>query len=383
MDVSAVPERPAGAGRYTVDLVRALAPRDDVELTLIARIGDASRWAQWAPAARLLTLVPRRRPARLVWEQASMPALLTREGVDVHHGPHYTMPERARLARVVTIHDMTFFDHPEWHEAPKVPVFRRAIRAAARRADVLVCVSATTASRLRQLVDVRGEVRVVPHGVDHDRFRPEEPRPGSDLAQLSAFGISPPYVAFVGTAEPRKGVTTLIRAFDRMSPGHPGITLVLAGGEGWGSRPLRTALATMRNIDRVRRTGYLPDEVLPPLLRQAAAVAYPSLEEGFGLPALEALACGAPLVTTSGTAMEEIAAGSALLVEPGDADGLAGALDMLVRGDAGLEARRARGLATAARYTWAATAEGHVAAYLAARDAYRAAGPGEGTRPAR
>ena len=371
VDVSAVPERPAGAGRYTVDVVAALARRDDVALALVARRGDARRWAELTPAARVVPAVPRPRPARLVWEQARMAATLDRLGVDVHHGPHYTMPEHTSLPRVVTIHDLTFFDHPEWHERTKVPVFRRAIRVAARRADVLVCVSATTAARLRELIRPAAEVVVVPHGVDHERFRPAEPAPGADLAARAALGVRQPYVAFIGTAEPRKGVTTLIRAFDRMCTRHEGLSLVLAGGEGWGTRPITAALESMRHPDRVVRTGYVPDSAVPALLRGAAAVAYPALEEGFGLPALEALACGSPLVTTSGTSMEEVVGSSALLVAPGDADGLAGALDMLTRGDAGLDDRRARGLQVAARYTWEASAAGHVAAYRAALERRR------------
>ena len=111
------------------------------------------------------------------------------------------------------------------------------------------------------------------------------------------------------------------------------------------------------------RTGYVPDEAMPALLRQSTAVAFPSLEEGFGLPALEALACRAPLVTTTGSAMEEVARSSALLVKPGDARGLAGALDMLARGDAGLAVRQDRGLAVALRHTWEASAQGHVEVY--------------------
>lgn len=363
LDVSAVPAQPAGAGRYTIDLAAALAARDDVAVTFVARRDDAARWSALGHHVRVAAAAPARRPLRLGWEQARLPRVLAGLGVDVHHGPHYTMPERARLPKVVTVHDLTFFDHPEWHERAKVPFFRRAIRVAARHADAVVCVSCTTADLLRERCSPLAPVHVVPHGVDLDRFTAAPLDTAADDAHLAALGVRPPYVLFVGTIEPRKDVPTLVRAFDRIAAAHRDIRLVLAGGDGWGTAPVDAAVAEARHGRRVVRTGYVPDDAVPALLRRAAAVAYPALEEGFGLPALEALACGAPLVTTSGSAMEEVAGAASLLMEPGDVDSLAAALDMLVRGDAGLEARRRRGLEIAARHTWAASADGHVEAY--------------------
>lgn len=358
--MSAVPPSPAGAGRYAIDLAAALAPRDDVNVTFVARRGDSERWVGLAPRRDIHAVAPGSRPARLAWEQARLPRLLRKLPVEVHHSPHYTMPESASVPTVVTIHDLTFFDHPEWHERSKVPVFRRATRVAARHAAALVCVSQATADRLVALCPPQGKVHVIPHGVALDRFSPV---PAGDEAVLGHLGVRLPYVAFVGTLEPRKDLPTLVHAFERVAPAHPDLSLVLAGYDGWGNKSLDRAIGGSACGDRIVRTGYLPDSVVPALLRQAAAVAYPSLEEGFGLPALEALACGAPLVTTAGSVMEEVVAGAALLVEPGDTDALAGVLDMLVRGDAGLEARRQRGLAVAARHTWAASAAAHIGVY--------------------
>ena len=365
LDVTAVPANPSGAGRYTIDLATVLSRRDDVALTFVARRHDAARWEALSPGATVVAAAPGSRPMRLAWEQTRLPRVLRGLPVQVHHAPHYTMPESARVPRVVTVHDLTFFDHPEWHERSKVAVFRRAIRVAARHADALVCVSRATADRLAELSPASCPVRVIPHGVDLDRFRPEPPPAGVDDAALAALGVRRPYVAFVGTVEPRKDVPTLVRAFDRMAPGHPELSLVVAGVDAWGSKAVDAAIAGAAAGARVVRTGYVADEVVPSLLRQAAAVAYPSLEEGFGLPALEALACGAPLVTTIGSAMEEMAAGAAMLVDAGDVDGLAGILDMLVRGDAGADARRQRGFAVAARHTWEASGKAHAELYRA------------------
>ncbi|MHB8464870.1 MAG: glycosyltransferase, partial [Acidimicrobiales bacterium] len=205
VDVSAVPARPAGAGQYTLALVTALEHRDDVALTLICRHGDDGRWNMLAPRSRVVATAPLHRPARLVWEQAVMPLTLRRSHVDVLHSPHYTMPEASRLPTVVTIHDMTFFDHPEWHEKTKIPVFRRAIKVAARRAAALICVSEHTAARLRARTTPTSGVYVIPHGVDHERFRPNAPGGvRADQAVLAALGVHHPFVAFIGTIEPRK-----------------------------------------------------------------------------------------------------------------------------------------------------------------------------------
>jgi glycosyltransferase involved in cell wall biosynthesis len=366
LDVSAVPARPAGAGHYTLALASALDARPDVELTVVCRRGDDRRWATLTPGATIVAGAPLRRPLRLAWEQTVLPVLLRRLAIDLFHSPHYTMPEATRLRQVVTIHDLTFFDHPEWHERTKVPVFRRAIKVAARRADALICVSQHTAARLQELVAPRGRASVVLHGVDHERFRPDPiPDRRSDKEILGDLGVRQPFVAFVGTLEPRKAVDGLVQAFDRMAAAHPDLALVLAGGDGWGGAAIDQAIGSARHRERIVRTGYVPDLAVPALLRQAAAVAYPAAEEGFGMPAIEALACEAPLVTTKGSVMEEMVGEAALLVPPGDIDALAGALDMLVRGDARLEERRALGRQIAGQHTWERCADGHVQVYRA------------------
>ncbi len=362
LDVSAVPARPVGAGVYTIAVARGMAARPDVDLHLLTRRGDTARWAEIAPAAELHPLAPNRRPSRLVWEQAAGPGVARRIRPDVWHGPHYTMPLRSTVPTVVAMHDLTFFDHPEWHERSKVVYFRKIIGAAARRADVIITGSNDAAEGLRARFQPAAEIVVVHHGVDHARFAPTADD-SADLAALARHGITRPFIAFASTIEPRKDVPTLVRAFARIAAAHPDVQLVVAGGDGWGVAEARAAIAASGVSTRILRPGYVDDATLAALFRRAEVIAYPSLVEGFGMPALEALASGTPLVTTSGSSVEEVVGDAALLVPPADADALARALATALD-DATVAGRlRAAGPARAATFTWERSIEAHVDAY--------------------
>lgn len=365
IDVSAVPDEPVGAGMYIMNLVAALDAGAEVDLELLARRGDRARWRKTAPRARVHAEVPSFRPLRLAWEQFGGPRLARARSVDVWHGPHYTLPLRFDGAQVVTVHDMTFFEHPEFHERAKVAFFQRMIRASVARARVIVAVSDDTARRLQRILEPSAPVVVAPHGVDRSRFRPSADASviDADLEALAAVGVVPPFLAFVGTLEPRKNVPGLIEAFSRSAAHHPGLSLAIAGRAGWGARDVDHAIRQSHLGDRIRLLGYAAPDLLPRLYRQAAAVVYPSHAEGFGLPALEALACGAPLVTTAGTPMAEVAGDAAVLVTAGDGRMLAEAVERVLTDD-GLSARlREGGPRVAGRYSWGVCARAHLDAY--------------------
>jgi glycosyltransferase involved in cell wall biosynthesis len=354
LDVSAVPAQIAGAGRYIAEIARRL-PEAGVSETLVSRRHDA-RWEEIAPVATHAALVPASRPLRLAYEALLLGrSSLTRE-IDVWHSPHYTMPRRRRRPTVVTIHDMTFFSHPEWHEASKVRFFQHSIRYAARHADALICVSETTRRELLATLDVTAPIIVAPHGVDHDRFSAEGLR-DDELLASAGLSLTQPFLFFVGTLEPRKGIDVLLSAFAMVRRDVPDLELWVAGQAGWGD----VAIGAQPGV---RQLGYVPDELLPALLRRAQAVVYPSRGEGFGLPVLEALACGARVVTSAQTVMEEVAGEAAAYAAVGEADDLAAVVSRVLAESAATRAQtRATGLARAATFTWDRSLHAHLEAY--------------------
>lgn len=354
LDVSAVPAQPAGAGRYIVEVARRVAD-DDTDLTLVARRRDGDRWSVLSPHALVRAVVPAPRPLRLAYERVLLARTRDARACDVWHSPHYTMPHGLRRPVVVTVHDTTYFTHPEWHERAKVAYFTRAIRHATRAADCVIAVSETTARELAELAPGPAPVVVAPHGVDLDVFHPDD---AGDPAP------SVPYIFFLGTREPRKGLEVLLDAFDELAATVPDVELWIGGQVGWG----KDVVGAHRAHDRVRALGYVDDAVLPGLLRGARVFTYPSRGEGFGMPVLEALACGVPVVTTADTAMSEIAGTTATLVPVGDATALATALaDVLTWSDAERAQHGRAARARAETFSWDRSIAAHRRAYDIAR----------------
>lgn len=362
LDVSAVPSKIAGVGRYVAELARRL-PERGVVTTLVTRRDDAARWREISPSATVTGLVPNARAARLTYEAWVVGRSDAARHSDLWHGPHYTMPHRGVTPAVVTIHDLTFFTNPEWHERSKVAFFRRAISYSAQHARVLMTISEFSARLLDEIVPVHAPVVVTPLGVDLERFQPR----GDDDATLfhdHQLSLEFPFIFFVGTFEPRKGLDVLLTAFEEIARQDGEVELWLAGQPGWGVGPLDSQLATHPFRQRVRRLGFVDEELLPALFRHARAVVYPSRGEGFGLPVIEAMACGASVVTTEGTVMAEVAGQSARLVPVGDAAALAASIAEVLdssESDRDTWAQRAR--ARAEHFTWEACVDQHLVAY--------------------
>ena len=361
VDATAVPARLTGAGVYVARVLAELAARDDLELEAFCAPSSAGALA--APGLRLrpVRLAGAGRPARIAWTQLLAGRAARRAGAGLLHGVHYELPLRSRLPQVVTVHDLTLLTHPEWHEASKVRYFGWAMRRAVASATRVLCVSATTAADLTERLGVPSDrVDVTPLGTDL--------RPATD-AQVAEvrrrLGLDGPYLLGLGTVEPRKDLPTLVRAFAALAAELPH-RLVLAGLAGWGAGELEAAVAASGVADRILVTGYVADADKAALLTGADVFAYPSRYEGFGLPVLEAMACGTPVVTTTGGSLPEVAGDAATLIDPGDEDALAAAIAKLATDPAARQDAAARGLARAATFTWKRCADLTATAYARA-----------------
>jgi len=366
VDATAVPADRGGVGRYVDGLISALGAAG-AELAVVCQRADAERYGGLAPAAQIVAGPPAisHRAARLAWEQAALPLVAQQVGAEVLHCPHYTMPVRPGRPVVVTIHDVTFFTQPEVHTTVKGPFFRSAIKNALHRATRCVVPSKATRDELvRVLAADPTLIDVAYHGVDHEAFHvPSEEEKERINRRLGLRGI--PYIAFLGTLEPRKNVPALVRGWVKAFAGREDApALVLAGGSGWDD-DIDAAIAEVPSHLRVLRPGYLRFVDLPGYLGGALVVAYPSYGEGFGLPVLEAMACGAPVLTTPRLSLPEVG-GDAVAYTEADSDSIAEGLTQLVDDKDRRHQLSELAVARAAEFTWEASAEAHLAAYARA-----------------
>nr|WP_202505954.1 glycosyltransferase family 1 protein [Amycolatopsis rubida] len=363
IDATAVPADRGGVGRYVDSLVGAL-DQDGARLTVVCQPRDLPLYGQLAPSSRIVAASPATstRTARLTWEQATLPRLVRRLAADVVHSPHYTMPLASGAASVVTLHDATFFTDAVLHSSVKARFFRAWTATALRRGTLCVVPSHATAVELARVSPVRhAELEIIHHGVDSERFHP--PSPEEVAAARKAVGLgATPYIAFLGALEPRKNVPALIRGYARAVAGQRDApALVLAGQPGWDTQVERALDAVPHRL-RVIRAGYLPFGTLAGFLGGAELVAYPSLGEGFGLPVLEAMACGAAVLTTRRLSLPEVGGDAVAYCGVGAGDVAAALTELLA------DPSRRSVLASAAQrrakeFSWTTTADRHREAY--------------------
>ena len=370
VDATAVPADRGGLGRYVDGLVNGLVAAG-ADLALACQRADAERYSRVAPDAQVVPGPPAiaHRPARLAWEQTGLPLIAEQVGAQVVHSPHYTMPLRAGRPVVVTLHDASAITDPELHSTGRGPFYRSAVRTSLRRAARCVVPSRATRDELVRVAEADPDrLDVAPHGVDPRAFHvPSEAEQRRVQARL---GIADsPYVAFLSTLEPRKNVPGLIRGWVQACEGREDPpALVLAGGSGWDVE-IDGVLAEVPSTLRVVRPGYLRYQDLAGFLGGADVVAYPSFGEGFGLTVLEAMACGAAVLTSRRLALPEVG-GDAVAYTGTDPDTIATDLAALLDDQPRREQLSRAGAERAQQFTWERSAEAHLASYArAAADA--------------
>ncbi len=340
-----LPGRLTGTERYSLRITEALLTVGTEHRYRLYLNREKAVPIALPPHAELCSI-----PFPRLWTHARLSVELRRRPVDVLFVPAHVVPLFAPGPVVVTIHDLGYRYEPEAHPWHSRLYLEWSTRWSVRRATRVIAISETTRNDLLRFYRVPEEkIRVIPHGVD-PHFTPQ-PLEAQHRAR-GRYGLRGPYVLYVGTIQPRKNLVRLVRAFERLADHEPDLELVLAGSRGWLAEPIEQAVATSRHSQRIRLLGYVPEDDLPALYSAAAVVTLPSLYEGFGLPALEAMACGVPVVASARGALPEIA-GPALMVDPLDVDALAAALRQAL--DPGVQQQLvAAGLEHARRFRWEA-----------------------------
>lgn len=366
---AAISLRGEGIGRYTVNIVDALLREDATDLFTLFSSAPARAGAGFPTAGNVRRRIfpVGTRGLTTLWHRWHVPIptewLMGR--ADVVHEPNFGLPPSLHAPRIVTIHDLVLVTAPQYAPQQHAALLRDMLLRAVRGADHLIAVSERTRNDLVAVLGVDPTRITVAHlGVD-PMFRPlADP---ACLASLDArYELTHPLVLSVGTVQPRKNYERLIAAFARATarPEGPRM-LAIVGHRGWETEKIVAAVDRHGVGDRVRFLSQVPEADLPALYAAADVFALVSLYEGFGLPLLEAMASGVPAVTSSAGSLPEVAGDAALVVAPEDEEAIAAALVRLTV-DADLRrVLRARGLARAAQFSWAASARTHLATYRA------------------
>ncbi len=347
---------PGGSASYILALLGALGERSDVRALGLAALHRRPPEPDLVPPTRVRSFGLPRYALYRAWNHASAPRPeWVAPGLDVVHATTWAIPP-TRRPLVVTVHDVAFLRDPEHFTPRGVRFFTRALERTRDEAAAVVVPSRATADDCVEAGIEASRVHVVPHGA------PDWTVTQAGVAALRArLGLPERFVLWCGTHEPRKNLDGLLRAFALVAEADPGLHLVLVGPPGWGERHAGAAGAA---TGRVHEVGRLPADDLRAAYAAAAAFVFPSLWEGFGLPVLEAMSVGTPVVTSRATSMAEVAGDAGVLVDPTDAAELAAGILRAV-GPEGAGLGRA-GLDRSRGFTWRRSAEGHLAAYRAA-----------------
>jgi glycosyltransferase involved in cell wall biosynthesis len=350
-DATTIRGNKTGVGYYTSRLLERLTrvggefnPID--ELLVLSNLD-----LELPPLPRCRIVREGRFPSRALWMQAVLPFLLERVRPDLCHFTNFLGPYFIRTPYVVTFHDMTLELLPSCHTWRKRFLTRTLSPEIAKGARRIITPSQSARRDVARWFGIpEGRIRAIPHAAD-PQFRPRRD-PESVERIESRYRVRRPYLLYVGTLEPRKNLVRAATAFSRVAPLFPDHSFYLAGDLGWQSKGLLSALSGLPCQDRISRLGYVAEEDLAALYSNADLFVYPSLYEGFGFPVVEAMACGAPVLTSNNSSLAEIAEGSALLTDPYDVGAMSEAMERGLSDEEERERLRRAGLARAATFSW-------------------------------
>lgn len=351
-------EPKTGVGHYTFELAVAMArvsPDSNFEIVYPSNLQPVT------VADQALTLpsnleIKRVRvgPVGRYWWSAGLPRYVRRNGIELFHGTNYDVPPWRQCATVLTIHDLSLLIHPETHEKRRVSRSRRRLPLMARAANAIIVPTESVRAEVCEHLEILPQkVFAVPEAA-RECFTPMEMKATEPVRQR--LGIGDNFLLTVGTLEPRKNLVTLVNAFREIATDQPTLQLVIAGSRGWLSEPLFEAIGKSPAQERIVLTEYLDDNELRALYSSCSAFVYPSIYEGFGLPPLEAMACGAPVIASHIPALEETTGGAAVLFEPNDVNSLASAIVDLLQSSELRSRFSALGRVRASEFTWEQTA---------------------------
>jgi alpha-1,3-rhamnosyl/mannosyltransferase len=355
LDTRAATDHFPGIGRYVVNLAQAMAPllAQPEDLILLRDPSQPSQWDLGALHDEQVEVVETSVSPFSLQQQWTVPRLLRRLEADLYHSPYYLMPYRPGVPTLVTIHDLIPMRYPEYFTPPQRLVFAVAVRLAVCTSQRVITVSQATARDLQDLLGLsESRVAVIPEAADPAFF----PRPAVQVEAVRIkYRLSEPYLLYLGSNKPHKNVTSLVEAWAQFHDGQQvesHASLVIAGV--WDARyPEPCQRAEQLNLTKsIRWLGAVPESDLPALYSGAAAFVFPSLYEGFGLPVLEAMACGTPVACSDTSSLPEVAGDAALLFDPAEVESIATALERSLN-NAELRCELAkRGLRRVSQLSW-------------------------------
>jgi glycosyltransferase involved in cell wall biosynthesis len=358
IDATAVPPEPMGAGRYILYLIHELAKLDTShEFVVFAQAclrtylddyGSEKNQIRW-----INDMSP---PRRLVWEQVEFPRLIHQMKLDLLHSPHYTLPLSCPVPSVVTYHDMSFFIYPEKHTFAKRYFFPWMMRRSSKKADIIIADSENTRHDAIRFLNIHPEKIITVHLGYQENFRKINDQELL-FKIIQQYNLPERFIFYAGNIEPRKNIPLLLTAFENLVQQGICHHLVMSGGLGWMYEDVLAQIDGMQSKARVHRIGHVPSTDLPALYNLADVFVYPSIYEGFGLPPLEGMACGTPVITSNISSMPEVVDNAGILVPPNDETALTRAILQVLEDDDLRKRLHVLGPQQAANFTWKNTAE--------------------------